>query len=63
MALADTVSPVAVTDSFFQRSLADTDAAVTAAIDGELGRQRHEVELIASENIVSRAVQIGRAHV
>jgi glycine hydroxymethyltransferase len=56
MALADTVSPVAVTDSFFQRSLADTDAAVTAAIDGELGRQRHEVELIASENIVSRAV-------
>ena len=46
----------AATDAFFNRSLADTDSAVAGSIKGELGRQRHEVELIASENIVSRAV-------
>ena len=41
---------------FFGGSLADADPAIRAAIDRELGRQRHEIELIASENIVSRAV-------
>ncbi len=41
---------------FFQRSLAESDPDLHAAIRGELGRQQHEVELIASENIVSRAV-------
>ena len=55
MAIVENMS-AAVTDTFFNRSLADTDAAIFSAIDGELGRQRHEVELIASENIVSRAV-------
>ena len=43
-------------DSFFTASLADADPEIAAAIKGELGRQRHEIELIASENIVSRAV-------
>jgi len=43
-------------DSFFTASLAQADAEIAAAIQGELGRQRHEIELIASENIVSRAV-------
>jgi glycine hydroxymethyltransferase len=43
-------------DQFFKGSLADTDSAVLKAIDLELGRQRHEIELIASENIVSAAV-------
>ncbi len=43
-------------DQFFKGSLADSDAAVLKAIDLELGRQRHEIELIASENIVSAAV-------
>src|SRR6187431_1139688 len=43
-------------DSFFTASLAQADPEIAAAIKGELGRQRHEVELIASENIVSRAV-------
>ena len=33
-----------------------SDAAVAAAIGRELGRQQHQIELIASENIVSRAV-------
>jgi len=43
-------------DAFFSTSLADADPEIAAAIKGELGRQRHEIELIASENIVSRAV-------
>jgi glycine hydroxymethyltransferase len=43
-------------DSFFTASLALADPEIAAAIQGELGRQRHEIELIASENIVSRAV-------
>src|SRR5215469_17001254 len=41
---------------FFSESLADTDKEVFAAIKKELGRQRSQIELIASENIVSRAV-------
>ncbi|MEE9314847.1 MAG: serine hydroxymethyltransferase [Rhizobiaceae bacterium] len=44
------------TETFFGRTLADTDPKLFSSIIGELGRQRHEVELIASENIVSRAV-------
>src|SRR5215210_5357641 len=43
-------------DSFFTATLAEADLEIAAAIKGELGRQRHEIELIASENIVSRAV-------
>src|SRR6201987_4172160 len=43
-------------DSFFTAGLAQADPEIAAAIRGELGRQRHEIELIASENIVSRAV-------
>jgi glycine hydroxymethyltransferase len=41
---------------FFGESLADRDPAIFAAIRKELGRQQDEIELIASENIVSRAV-------
>ncbi|MGQ3275086.1 MAG: serine hydroxymethyltransferase [Shinella sp.] len=44
------------TEVFFTRSLADTDPDIFGSIEKELGRQRHEIELIASENIVSRAV-------
>ncbi|MBN7787750.1 serine hydroxymethyltransferase [Ponticoccus gilvus] len=36
--------------------MSDRDPELFAAITGELGRQRDEIELIASENIVSRAV-------
>src|SRR5258706_14971234 len=43
-------------DSFFTAKLEQADPEIAAAIKGELGRQRHEIELIASENIVSRAV-------
>jgi glycine hydroxymethyltransferase len=41
---------------FFNDDLATADGAVAAAIRKELGRQQHEIELIASENIVSKAV-------
>ena len=41
---------------FFTETLASRDAELFGAITQELGRQRHEIELIASENIVSRAV-------
>src|SRR5437764_5104493 len=43
-------------DPFFTASLAEADPDIARAIDQELGRQRDEIELIASENIVSRAV-------
>jgi glycine hydroxymethyltransferase len=41
---------------FFTRVLADADPAVAASVARELSRQQDEIELIASENIVSRAV-------
>jgi glycine hydroxymethyltransferase len=41
---------------FFTDSLEEVDPEIFGAIRKELGRQRHEIELIASENIVSRAV-------
>ncbi|MCA0998715.1 serine hydroxymethyltransferase [Alloyangia pacifica] len=41
---------------FFTEELSSRDPELFAAITGELGRQRDEIELIASENIVSHAV-------
>ncbi len=41
---------------FFTESLATRDPEIFGAIRNELGRQRDEIELIASENIVSAAV-------
>ena len=41
---------------FFSAPLAAADPDLAAAIGGELARQRGQIELIASENIVSRAV-------
>ncbi len=52
--------PVSVTDTlpsgFFDTPLAVTDSAVADAVAAELDRQQNQIELIASENIVSRAV-------
>ena len=42
--------------ALFTEDLAARDPEIAAAIAAELGRQRDEIELIASENIVSRAV-------
>ncbi|ARE41878.1 Serine hydroxymethyltransferase [Rhodovulum sp. P5] len=43
-------------NGFFNEALASRDPEIAKAIGLELGRQRDEIELIASENIVSRAV-------
>jgi len=43
-------------ESMFSATLAETDPELADAIGKELGRQRDEIELIASENFVSRAV-------
>jgi glycine hydroxymethyltransferase len=43
-------------DHFFGQALAEADPDLRAAILGELTRQQDQIELIASENIVSRAV-------
>src|SRR5580692_11446765 len=43
-------------NSMFVASLAETDPELAEALRLELGRQRDEIELIASENFVSRAV-------
>src|SRR5918997_2838385 len=45
-----------LSNSFFSAGLAEVDPEIARAIDLELGRQREEIELIASENIVSQAV-------
>lgn len=43
-------------NKFFGASLAEADPEVFASVAGELKRQQEQIELIASENIVSRAV-------
>jgi glycine hydroxymethyltransferase len=43
-------------DGFFTRMLADADPSVAKGIAAELNREQTQIELIASENIVSRAV-------
>src|SRR5215470_18017383 len=42
--------------AFFSSDLAETDPELSAAVKSELRRQQEKIELIASENIVSRAV-------
>jgi glycine hydroxymethyltransferase len=51
-AAANDVQP----DGFFTRSLAEADPDIAGWIAKELGRQQDKIELIASENITSRAV-------
>jgi glycine hydroxymethyltransferase len=41
---------------FFEQSISGSDKEIFTAISNELGRQQNEIELIASENIVSKAV-------
>src|SRR6201995_5526676 len=53
---ASSAKTTSAPDSFFTATLAEADPEIAAAIRGALGRQRHEIELIAAENIVSRAV-------
>ncbi len=54
MSVAATVK--SAPEGFFETSLATADPELNAAVRHELGRQQDQIELIASENIVSRAV-------
>ena len=49
-------APQPSTDEFFTQGLAAGDPAIAAIVGKELTRQQEQIELIASENIVSRAV-------
>ena len=49
-------TPAPASDDFFDGPLEARDPALAATLDAELARQRTTIELIASENIVSRAV-------
>ena len=48
---------------FFSDDVVDADPEIAAAIDAEKSRQQYDIELIASENIVSRAVLAAQASV
>ncbi len=56
MSVADAPDTEIRVPGFFVRTIAESDPEIWAAIQGELGRQQNEIELIASENIVSKAV-------
>src|SRR5215208_4297036 len=56
MSAPDRSAAGASASRLFTATLAETDPDVADAVRRELGRQRDEIELIASENIVSRAV-------
>lgn len=56
MAATDARRAEARDSGFFTRHLEEADPEIFKAIQGELHRQQDEIELIASENIVSQAV-------
>jgi glycine hydroxymethyltransferase len=56
MTASDARRAAARENGFFTKHLAESDPEVWGAIEKEFDRQQHEIELIASENIVSQAV-------
>jgi glycine hydroxymethyltransferase len=56
MAAMERAGSAKASAGFFTDTLGQSDPELAGAITSELGRQQHEIELIASENIVSRAV-------
>jgi len=56
MSAPETAAAPTDNHAFFAMPLSKADPEIAQAISLELGRQRNEIELIASENIVSRAV-------
>jgi len=56
MSVTEMKSDAAKLPDMFDTPLSEVDPDIAKAIKDELGRQQHEIELIASENIVSRAV-------
>ncbi len=56
MSVTTKPAPAGDVEALFSAPLSETDPEVAKAIGLEFGRQRDEIELIASENLVSRAV-------
>jgi len=56
MATSTAARRSAANNGFFTETLAERDPELNGAIRGELGRLQDQIELIASENMVSRAV-------
>jgi glycine hydroxymethyltransferase len=56
MASRSLAADLVLADRFFTAPLAESDPEAASAIAKELQRQRDQIELIASENMVSRAV-------
>src|SRR5260370_33011979 len=56
MPVQNSRAPASPDEVFFTGTVAERDPELNAALRKELGRQRDQIELIASENIVSRAV-------
>ncbi len=56
MSQAQAMDSTFAPNGFFTDGIASVDADLFGAMRNELHRQQHEIELIASENIVSRAV-------
>ena len=56
MSLSKAARPIPAQEGFFDTTLAEKDPDLLASLRGELERQQSEIELIASENVVSRAV-------
>ncbi len=54
--MSASANPAVKNSGFFTKGVAEADPALAASIQDELGRQKEKIELIASENIVSRAV-------
>ncbi len=54
--MTSAAAPIADPSGFFGRGVAEADPELYRSIKGELTRQQNQIELIASENIVSRAV-------
>lgn len=52
----ETIAGSAAAQALLNNELSESDPDIQRAIDAELGRQQNEIELIASENIVSKAV-------
>jgi len=56
MTTAKSAADVTQSDAFFTAGLAEVDPEIAEAVRGELRRQQDQIELIASENVVSKAV-------
>ncbi|NQU57539.1 MAG: serine hydroxymethyltransferase, partial [Rhodospirillales bacterium] len=63
MSGANNSYPSQAHENFFNKSLAETDPELMVSIKDELKRQQDQIELIASENIVSRAVMEAQSSV